>query len=185
MKYSPKHNDKTMRILYVLFFGAALIFMMLPIKEGIPRTVLICLSMASIVGAMYLLMRYELTTFTYILNPKGNDYDFFVDRAQGKRGNYVCSYRVSDIIKVEDYNKGTREAIQKEYPSIFIYNYTHNHFTGKKQIIVFRGARCEAVICELGDEMESFLKNVIELVKEAQRIDYNEDFEKELEEENE
>ena len=58
--------------------------------------------------------------------------------------------------------------------NIFIYNYTHNTFTGKKQVIVFRNTpNYEAVICELGSEMESFLNSVIELVKEQRKISYN------------
>lgn len=174
MKYAPKHTDKTMRILYILLFGIALVLMTLPIKEGIPRTVIICLSIISLVSAMYLIVRYELTTYTYILNPKGNSYDFFVDKAVGKRGNYVCSYDIASIVKVIPYEKDTREALKKEYQNIFIYNYTHNTFTGKKQVIVFRNTpNYEAVICELGNELESFLNSVIELVKEQRKISYN------------
>lgn len=174
MKYAPKHTDKTMRILYILLFGASLVLMTLPFKEGIPRTVIICLSIVSLVSAMYLIVRYELTTYTYILNPKGKDYDFFVDKAVGKRGNYVCAYQASRIVDVIPYQKDTREALKNQYPSIFIYNYTHNSFTGKKQVIIFRGTpNYEAVICELGEEMESFLKSIIELIKEERKVAYN------------
>lgn len=184
MKYAPKHTDKTMRILYILLFGAALVLMTLPFNEGIPRTVIICLSIISLVSAMYLIVRYELTTYTYILNPKGKDYDFFVDKAVGKRGNYVCSYQVSSIVKVVPYEKDTRESLKKEYQNIFIYNYTHNSFTDKKQVIVFRNTpNYEAVVCELGDEMESFLKSIIELIKEERKVSYNIELERQMNEE--
>ncbi len=181
MKFAPKHNDKTARILYILLFGLALVLMSLPFKEGTSRTVLILISIASLVSAMYLIMRYELTTYTYILNPRGNDYDFFVDKAVGKRGNYVCSYPASNIVKVVPLQKDTREELKKEYPNILIYNYTHNLFCGKKQVIVFRNSPYyEAVICELGDEMESFLEKIMALIKEAREVSYNPELEKEL-----
>lgn len=186
MKYAPKHNDKTMRIIYILLFGLALVLISLPLKEGVSRTALIIVSIVSLVGAMYLITRYELTTYTYILNPNGNDYDFFVDKAVGKRGNYVCSYPVSSICKVIPYEKDTKEALKKEYPNILIYNYAHNLFTGKKQIIVFKSTpNYEAVICELGDEMEEFLEKIMVLVKEAKAVSYNPEFESEIKEEEE
>ena len=45
------------------------------------------------------------------------------------------------LSKVCRNSKNTSEELKKEYPEIIIYNYTHNCFTGKKQIIVFRGSK--------------------------------------------
>jgi hypothetical protein len=181
MKFSPKHEGGAIRALYIGLFALALICMSLPFQNGTRRTAMILISMAALVGAMYLMMRFELTTYTYVLNPRENDYDFFVDKASGKRGNYVCNYLVTDIVKVLPYEKDTKEKLSKEYAGIMFYNYTHNLFSKKKQVIVFRNSpHYDAAIVEMNEQFEAFLENVTNLSKEANAPAFNPDIEREL-----
>ncbi len=181
MKFSPKHEGGGIRALYIGLFALALICMSLPFSEGTRRTALVIISMVSLVSAMYLMMRFELTTYTYILNPRENSYDFFIDKAVGKRGNYVCNYSVLDIVKVIPYEKETKDTLSKEYVGIMFYNYTHNMFAKKKQVIVFRNSpHYDAVIVEMNEEFEAFLENVTKLSKEANTPSFNSEIEREL-----
>lgn len=181
MKFSPKHEGGAIRALYIGLFALALICMSLPFQNGTRRTAMIIISMVSLVGAMYLMMRFELTTYTYVLNPREQNYDFFIDKASGRRGNYVCNYLVTDIVKVLPYEKETKYNLSTEYPGILFYNYTHNLFSKKKQVIVFKNSpHYEAVIVEMNEEFEAFLKNVTKLSKEAGTPSFNEEIEREL-----
>ena len=181
MKFSPKHEGGALRALYIGLFALALICISLPFENGTRRTACILITMASLVGAMYLMMRYELTTYTYVLNPREQSYDFFVDKATGRRGNYICSYSVLDMVKVVPYEKDTKEKLSKEYAGIMFYNYTHNLFSKKKQVIVFRNSpHYDALIVEMNEQFEGFLKNVTELSKEANKPSFNEEIEREL-----
>ena len=181
MKFSPKHEGGAIRALYIGLFALALICMSLPFENGTRRTAMILISMASLVGAMYLMMRFELTTFTYVLNPKENSYDFFVEKAVGKRGNYVCAYSVLDIVNVLPYEKNTREMLSKEYAGILFHNYSHNMFSKKKQVIVIRSSpHYDALIVEMNEQFEAFLGEVIELSRQASTPSFNPEIEKEL-----
>lgn len=182
MKFTPKHKDATLRLLYFGLFILSVVFMSMRVSDGgFKRTAYICISLITLVSALYLLMRYELTTFTYILNPNGNNYDFFVNKAVGKRGSYVCSYRVSDIIEVMPYEKNTKEQLKKENKEILIFDYTHNLFKSKKQVILFANEQgMQAVVVELGEEMYAFLLNVINLVREANTNELALEIEEEL-----
>lgn len=182
MKFTPKHKDATLRLLYFGLFILSVVFMSMRVSDGgFKRIAYICISLITLVSALYLLMRYELTTFTYILNPNGNNYDFFVNKAVGKRGSYVCSYRVSDIIEVMPYEKNTKEQLKKENKEILIFDYTHNLFKSKKQVILFANEQSmQAVVVELGEEMYAFLLNVINLVREANTNELALEIEEEL-----
>ena len=181
MKFSPQHEGGAIRALYIGLFAFGLICMSLPFENGTRRTAMIIICMASLVGAMYLMMRFELTTYTYVLNPKENGYDLFIDKAVGKRGNYIASYSVLDIVKVIPYEKDTRQELSKEYEGIIFYNYTHNLFSKKKQVIIIKNSpNYDALIVEMNEQFEAFLREVIKLSKEASTPAFNPEIEKEL-----
>lgn len=165
MNYTPKHSDKAVRALYLGLFLLGVITMLLK-GEGTVGIAFICISIVSLISSIYFVVRYELTTYSYIVNENNGRNEFAVNKAVGKRGNYVCYYMVSDIVKIEDYSSETREALKKDYPNTFFYNYTHTLFEKKKQVILFKNsAHYDAVIVELNDECYGYMKNIIELEK--------------------
>ena len=181
MKFAPKHNDKTLRILYVALFIVGGFFMTMQPQDNTRRTAYICVSLITIATALYLLMRYEMTTYTYVLNPNENNYDFFVDKSVGKRGAYVCSYRVSDIVEIIPYQNDSKEKLKARDSEIGFFDYTHNLFKKEKKIIIFKyQSKSDAIVVELSPEFESFLVDKIELVRQANRDELANEIEEEL-----
>ena len=177
MNFSPKHRDNTVRALYFGLFLLGFITMVLK-KDGTMGVVFTCISLVALVTALFLLVRYELTTYSYIMNAKEDDFEFFVDKAVGKRGNYVCYYMISDVVFYEKYNNEKKEALKKDFPNIFFYNYTHNLFSDKKQVIIFKNSsHYDAVIIDVDEAYDTYIKNAIELVKQAKSKPSEDDIE--------
>ena len=165
MNYTPKHSDKATRALYIGLFLLGVITMFLK-GEGTVGTVFLCISMVSLVTSVYFVVRYELTTYSYIANENEKGHEFIVNKSVGKRGSYVCYYMISDVIKIESYSSETKENLKKDYPNIYFYNYTHTLFEKNKQIILFKNsAHYDAVIVELDEECYTYMKNIVELEK--------------------
>jgi hypothetical protein len=56
----------------------------------------------------------------------------------GRRGNYVCYYYVSDIVKIEKHLKETVSEISKSHPGTGYYDFSHGIFSKDKYIILFQ-----------------------------------------------
>ena len=165
MNYTPKHADGALRALYLGLFALAVVAIFFK-REDSNGWIFTCISLIAVVCGLYLLVRYELTTYSYILNAKENDFELLINKTVGKRSNCVCFYMVSDIVRFEPYNSETREEYKKDYKRIFFYNYTHNLFKEKKHVILFKNSEhYDAVIIEANEEYEAYIKNAIELVK--------------------
>ena len=173
MNYTPKHTDKAVRALYLGLFLLGVVTMFLK-GEGTLGTVFVCVSIVSLVCSLYFVVRYELTTYSYIVNEKDGKYDFAVNKSVGKRGSYVCYYKASDIVKIEEYTSESKEILKKDFSNIFFYNYTHSLFEKKKQVIIFKNSlHYDAVILELDDECYAYMKSIIEKEKaRKQEIPY-------------
>lgn len=166
MNFAPKHTDNILRGIYAFLVLASLIFM--NFGTGIVRTVFMSLSVISLATGLYLFMRHEMTTFTYIVMENDGRLDFYVDKSSGKRGSYVCYYPLSDTLHFSKYEKGTKKEIYQKFGKTFVYNYRHNRFCGDKYIIVFQNnGYCDAVICELDEKHVSVLEKAISKSKES------------------
>lgn len=164
MNYSPKHNDKGLRILYAILFFLTVLFLM--INNPQYRWLYLSLAMVSLVAAVYLLLSFELTTYTYVLNAKEKSYDFYVDKAVGKRNSYVCYYPMADLVCLSRVDNGTKARLSEKYKKIFFYRYAHNLFNPNAYIMVFKNTGYyDAITVDLNDEYLSFINKVIELQK--------------------
>ena len=160
MNYSPKHNDTKIRAIYGGLVILSFVFM--SVGTGVVGAVCKAAAILCLALGLYLCIRHDLTTFSYIVMDKGNRLDFYVDRAVGKRGSYVCYYSLDDVACIEDYKKGTKKEIEEKYGKVFFYNYCHNRFTGIRQVIVFENTGYyDAVIVELSQECVDYLKSNI------------------------
>lgn len=169
MNYTPKHSDKAVRALYLGLLLIGVVTMLFK-DDGKLGILYVCISVVSFVSCIYFVVRYELTTFSYIVNETDGKYDFTVNKAVGKRGNYVCYYKVSDIVKIEEYSSEMKETMKKDYPNIFFYNYTHTLFDKKKQVILFKNsAHYDAVIVELDEECYAYMRDIIKLENERKQ----------------
>ncbi|MBQ7907082.1 MAG: hypothetical protein IJ309_03810 [Clostridia bacterium] len=162
MNYTPKHNDKGLRILYFILFFLTVLFLM--VNNPTYRWLYLSLAMLSLVGAVYLLLSFELTTYTYVLNAKEKSYDFFVDKATGKRNAYVCYYPMADLVYLGKQEKDTKDKLNSKYKKIFFYRYAHNLFNANSYIMVFKNKDYyDAITLDLNDEYLSFINKVIRL----------------------
>ncbi|MBQ7225198.1 MAG: hypothetical protein IJX02_01195 [Clostridia bacterium] len=167
MKYTPKHSDIIMRTIYGGNIACALVMMML--GTGLVRTILLSFSVVLLAVGLFLFIRHDLTSFTYIVMENEKRLDFYVDRAVGKRGAYACYYPLSDAVLIEKYEKGTKKRLYSEYGKVFVYNYCHNRFTKDKYIVMFRNdGYFDAVVIELDTGCYEYLKKGIEASKREQ-----------------
>ena len=164
MNYSPKHDDTKIRAIYGALIVLGLAFTV--IGTGLVKTVFTALSLVFIATGLYLFIRHDLTSYTYIVMENEGRLDFYVDRVVGKRGAYVCYYPLCDAVAFEVYKKGTRKELEEKYGKVFVYNYCHNRFCKERHIIVFKNdGYYDAVICQLDPQGAEYLSRCINLSK--------------------
>ena len=169
MKFIPARKDIKIRILYsVLLIGAIICFF--PFITGIMHTVMQSIGIIMLTSSLAIFIKYESTTFSYILIEKNGHLDFYIDKHVGKRGAYGCFFPVSDAVKIVKMADDTKAELKKEFKNIFFYNYAKNIFCGEKHIIVFENeGRFDAVIFEPDGKFLSLIKEDIEKhAKEAE-----------------
>jgi len=158
MKYTPPRTDIKIRGIYCFLFMIAIIGLVTPL-EGITATVMQFIAFFVLTAALFLFIKYETITYTYILAERNGSLDFYVNRMTGKRGSYVCYFPLTDAVYFERLEKGYGAALREKYKDISFYKYNKNIFTGEKYVIVFEnGSKYEAVIFEPGTELFAVIK---------------------------
>ncbi len=166
MKYTPPRNDMKIRGIYCFLFMVAVIGLLIP-HDGMVTTVIQCAAFLFLTASIFLLIKYELYTYTYILTERNNTLDFYINKSSGKRGSYVCYFPLTDAVYFERLEKGYGKTLRKTYENIGFYKYNKNIFTGEKYIIVFEnGSKYDAVIFEPGKELVSAIQNEMSKIKE-------------------
>ena len=166
MKYTPPRNDRKIRGIYCCLFMVAIIGLLIP-YGGIVTTVIQCSAFLFLTASVFLLIKYELYTYTYILSERNGTLDFYINKVSGKRGSYVCYFPLTDAVYFEKLEKGYAENLRRTYESIAFYKYNKNIFTGEKYIIIFEnGSRYDAVIFEPGNEFADAIRKEMLRLKE-------------------
>lgn len=166
MKYTPPRNDRKIRGIYCCLFMIAVIGLLIP-YGGIVTTVIQCVAFLFLTASIFLLIKYELYTYIYILIERNNTLDFYINKVSGKRGSYVCYFPLTDAVYFEKLEKGYAEKLRKDYESISFYKYNKNIFTGEKYIIIFEnGSKYDAVIFEPGKEFADAIRTEMSKIKE-------------------
>lgn len=166
MKFSPKHTDNVMRAIYGALVVLSVAFS--NIGSGLTHTIFMCFTVICLCIGLFLFMRHEMTTYTYIILENDGGLDFYVDKSMGKRGSYVCYYPISDCVAFEKYEKGTKKGLRARLGRVLFYGYSHNVFTKDKYVIVFQNEEhCDAVICQLDAQSCEHVKKAISLSQKA------------------
>ena len=148
MNYSPKPTDMKMRIIYLLLFFVTAACITAP-TEGVLNTALSGVALAALVAASFLVIKFELTLYTYILVERASVIDFYVDKQTGKKGVHICYFTLSDAREIVKYGKETKNQLKEKYKVISFHNYAKNVFCGDKYYIVFEnGSHFDAVLIE-------------------------------------
>ena len=158
MQYSHKRSNGIMRIAYILLIACGFVFY--SVGEGVIKTTMSFLSIFSLVAGLYLFLRCEMTTFTLIVKERGTDFDFYVNKASGKRGNYVCYFYVSDAIKVVKHSREAVNELTNEYKNVGYFSFCHNLISNDKYIILFKSTdNYDMVVVEMNDEFKKYFEN--------------------------
>jgi len=162
MKFIPARKDTKIRIIYsALLIGAIICFF--PFISGIMHTVMQSLGIILLTSSLAIFIKYESTTFSYILIEKKGHLDFYIDKHVGRRGSYVCYFPISDAVRIVKMTDDSKAELKAEYKNIFFYNYGKNIFCGEKHIIVFKNeSKYDAVIFEPDEKFVSLIKEDME-----------------------
>lgn len=158
MQYSHKRSNIAVRIIYICLIVCGFIFY--NIGDGILKTSMSFLSIVSLVAGLYLFLRSEMTTYTLVVNERDTDFDFFVNKANGKKGNYVCYFYVSDAIKIVQYSKEAVNELTKEYKNVGYYSFCHNLISNDKYIILFKSSdHYDMIVVEMNEEFKAYFES--------------------------
>lgn len=161
MKYSPKRTDNAIRAIYAALLIMTVLFA--GTGSGVTKAILSSLALIFLTASIYLFIRYDMTSYIYMLNERNGGYDFYIDKYVGKRGGYVCFYPLSDSVAFEKYEKGTKKALREKYGNIRFYNYSQNIIKADKSIIVFANTNYfDAVIFEPDADFSDMIRKAAE-----------------------
>lgn len=179
MNYTPKHQDNRMRLIYGCLIVCAFVF--LSTGEGLIKTILMSLGMICLSIGLFLFIRHDLTSYSYIVLENEDRLDFYISKVTGRRGYYVCYYPLSDAVLLEKYEKGKKKELYDKYGKVFVYTYAHNKFSGEKYILMFKNdGYYDAVVCQLDQKSFDFLQNAIKVEREKKMKRYNEEEDEEI-----
>lgn len=157
MKYSPKRTDNAIRAIYAALLIMTVLFA--GTGSGVTKAILSSLALIFLTASLYLFIRYDMTSYTYMLSEKNGGYDFYIDKYVGKRGGYVCFYPISDSVMFEKYEQGMKKSLREKYGNIRFYNYSQNIIKADKSIIVFANTGYyDAVIFEPDSQFSEMIK---------------------------
>ena len=164
MQYTHKKNPALVRFLYITLIGLAFIIAFVPFT-GITKSIFSTLAIVFIAIGMLIYMKYEATVFSIVINAQETDFNFFISKAVGRRGAYICYFLISDAIKIVKYDGAQSKAdISNEYNGIFFHSYLHNLRSNDKYAIIFKlNGRYDALIVELNPEALSQIENFMSL----------------------
>ena len=121
----------------------------------------------SILGGMMIFMKYEATVYSIVINARETDFDFFISKAIGRRGAYICYFYVSDALKVVKYDgASSKDEISKEFNGIVFHSYVHSLNSKDRYAIIFKlDGRYDALVIELNNEALARLNGFIEVAQ--------------------
>jgi hypothetical protein len=158
MEYSHKKRAGIIRVIYLALIVIG--FILYPLEFEGMKLIFTLSSFACLVSGVYLLIKCEMITFTYVIKEKETDFEFFVNKAMGRRGNYVCYYYISDIVKIEKHTKEVVSEISKKHPGTGYYDFSHGILSKDKYIILFQlEGKYDMIIVEMNDEFKSYIES--------------------------
>lgn len=131
MKYSPKKFDTAVRVIYSACLVFSFVFMMIK-PGGMIGSILPSLALILLAASLYLFIKYDCTSYEYILIERNGTLDFYVNKISGKRGTYICYYPLSDCIEIKPFAASTKEEIRKRYKNSRFSKYVQNFISSKE-----------------------------------------------------
>ena len=162
MKYTPKKNKKgrIVSLFCMLFGGMGLVF---SVTADIRYALLVqMVSLFLFVISFEFFYRYEMTTFTYIVDEK----NFVIIKTVGKKQTCVCNLALCTALAIQQTPKKAKErkAIEEAYGRIGIrYNHAQTMRPKHPYSILFSfNDKIAEIIFEPSDQMADMLMDQIE-----------------------
>lgn len=153
MQYSHKKKSALYKFTYLTSICLGFVCAFINVT-GILASVFSVLSIALIMGGMFIFMKYDATTYTVVVNAKETDFDFFISKAVGKRGAYICYFLISDALEIVKYKSSTtKDELKYQYKGLLIHNYVHNFNSKDRYAIIFKlDDKLDALVVELNED---------------------------------
>ena len=174
MEYSHKKRVGIVRVIYLALIIAG--FILYPLEFDGMKLIFTLSSFACLAFGVYLLIKCEMITFTYVVREKETDFEFFVNKAMGRRGNYVCYYYISDIVKIEKHTKEVVSEISKKHPGTGYYDFSHGIFSKDKYVILFQlEGKYDMIIVEMNEEFKAYIQDCMTKAVPVNSVDDEDD----------
>lgn len=160
MKYSPPKTDSRARLLYCLcLIGSAVC--LVAKADGLSATILSSFGLVLLVASIYLFVKYDMTSYEYILIERNGTFDFYVNKITGRRGNYACYFPLSDCLEIAEYKESTKEELLKKHAACKISKYVQNFLSEKNlYYALFRnGTSLDCIVFEPSEEMVKLISD--------------------------
>ena len=153
MKYSPKRVDTSVRVIYSISLICSVVLMMVPAKGSL-SSVLSSIALLLLALSIFLFIKYDATTYEYILIERNSTFDFYVNKINGRRGAYVCYFPLSDCVAHGEFGDNTRQELINKYSSVSFSKYVQNFLSAKRYFALFsHEGRYQCVVFEPNSEI--------------------------------
>ena len=163
MEYSPRQSDKRADVLVlVLFIAAVILFGVSNALTGLFHVVPQIGALVCVTAALYLAIRYRLTSFRYVISDDDGDTLLTVYRSQGRRS--VAEARMSGVW-LESVERFTdRRSVKEAVRGMAVYDYTLSMKPQSVLVCVFVGdpERKTALILECDGDFAAALGRMAE-----------------------
>lgn len=176
MKYSPKKIDTSVRIIYFSMLFASVSLMMIN-SSGLVRTILYSVALILLAVSVFFFIKYDATSYEYILIERNGTLDFYVNKITGRRGAYVVYYPITDCVKMGKYERELHSELKGQYKDLRVGRYVQNFISSKERFyLVFQNkdGYYDAIVFEANDKMVEMLSAYFEKAKNEAQSDFSE-----------
>lgn len=176
MTYSPLPQKKQAGALSAALFAVAIGAYGLSLLADSYVLIFRLVTLVFSVAAIYVMVRYLYTGFTYSLSPKDgvggierlspSEIDFSVTASRGStRRNLECLLGLDRLVSVLDCEDGFTEKLRGEYKNIKFYYYTMalKSARGERIALVFDDGDVSAIVIEPDGRMRDILRRASEI----------------------
>ncbi len=177
MKYSPKKTDSSVRVLYFSMLFVSVTLMMIN-SSGLVRTILYSVALILMAVSVFFFIKYDATTYEYILIERNGTLDFYVNKITGKRGAYVVYYPITDCVKMGRYQRELHSELKGQYKDLRVGRYVQNFISSKERFyLVFQNkdGYYDAIVFEANDKMAEMLSAYYEKARSEAQSDIDEE----------
>lgn len=191
MRYTPKRSNHIADAVFTVCFASAVILYAASAAVALYKSVIQFSALIFFTAGLYILIRYKLVDYTYIIRARNidetgysgiADFDFVAEKVQGNRTNAECRLSMDDLIEIKKLpQKGgkKREAVKKYKHHLKLYHYTVTMYPPNPYLMVFydnsepSGESRVGVIFEPDEKMADYITDICRILNKDENEDEN------------